>query len=352
MIEITSGNLFDAEVEALVNTVNTVGVMGKGIALQFRQAFPENYKLYRAACKREEVRPGRMFVTTRLTDPRYIVNFPTKRHWRGKSRMEDVEAGLTDLAQVIEKRKIRSIAIPPLGCGNGGLDWNDVRPRIERALEALEVRVLLYEPRGAPDAERMPVRTKRPQMTRGRASLLAVLERYALPGYRLNLLEVQKLAYFLKAAGEPLPGLEFARNRFGPYSETIHHVLQRIEGHFVRGYGDRSGEASIRLLPEAVDSAKTFLERHPEVRPRVERVAELIEGFETPYGLELLSTVHWLAREDPSAATDSEIAVRGVQSWSQRKRHLFKRHHIETAWSQLSREGWIGGGTPASRAAD
>ncbi len=352
MIEITSGNLFDAEVEALVNTVNTVGVMGKGIALQFRQAFPENYKLYRAACQREEVRPGRMFVTTRLTDPRFIVNFPTKRHWRGKSRMEDVEAGLTDLARVIEKRQIHSIAIPPLGCGNGGLAWTDVRPRIERALEALDVRVVLFEPRGAPDAEKMPVRTGRPRMTRGRASLLAVLERYALPGYRLNLLEVQKLAYLLKAAGEPLPRLEFARNKFGPYSETIHHVLQRIEGHFIRGYGDRSGEASIRLLPEAVDSARSFLERHPEVTPRVERVAELIEGFETPYGLELLSTVHWLAQEDPSAATDTEIAVRGVQSWSRRKRHLFKRHHIETAWSQLTRQGWIGGGTPVSRAAD
>ncbi len=354
MIEITSGNLFDAEVEALVNTVNTVGVMGKGIALQFRQAFPENYQLYRAACSRKDVRPGRMFVTTRLTDPRFIVNFPTKRHWRGKSRLEDIDAGLEDLVRVITERKIRSIAIPPLGCGNGGLDWADVRLRIERALEALEVRVLLFKPRGAPDAEKMPVRTKRPGMTRARAALLAVLERYALPGYRLNLLEVQKLVYFLKAAGEPFPRLEFVRNKFGPYSETIHHVLQRIEGHFIRGYGDRSGEASIRLLPGAVESAKSFLERHPEVRPRVERVAELIEGFETPYGLELLSTVHWLAQEDPSAAAENEVAVRGVQSWSQRKRHLFRQQHIETAWSQLSRLGWIGSGdgAPADRVGD
>ena len=342
MIEITSGNLFDSEAEALVNTVNTVGVMGKGIALQFKQAFPENYKLYRAACSRGEVRPGRMFVTTRLTDPRYIINFPTKRHWRGKSRMEDIEAGLEDLARVIEKHEIRSIAIPPLGCGNGGLDWADVRPRIEGALGGLDVRALLFEPRGAPEAEKMPIRTKRPRMTRGRASLLAVLQQYALPGYRLNLLEVQKLAYFLKAAGEPLPRLNFVKGKFGPYSETIHHVLQRIEGHFIRGYGDRSGEASIRLLREAVSSAKSCLERHPEVYPRVERVAELIEGFETPYGLELLSTVHWLTREDPAAVTDREAAVRGVQAWSQRKRQLFKRQHIDTAWSQLSRQGWLG----------
>lgn len=341
MIQHTSGNLFDATVEALVNTVNTVGVMGKGIALQFRQAFPQNYKVYRTACRRGEVRMGRMFVTTRLTEPRFIINFPTKRHWRGKSRIDDIEAGLQDLARVIEQRRIRSIAIPPLGCGNGGLDWEEVRPRIEEALEPLKgVKVLLFEPRGAPDVERMPVRTSRPRMTRGRASLLTVLEHYAVPGYRLSLLEVQKLAYFLQVAGEPLK-LQFVKGKYGPYVETIHHVLQRIEGHFIRGYGDRSGEASMRLLPDAVRSARAFLERHPEVSPRLERVARLIEGFETPYGLELLSSVHWLAQEDEAVASDVLAAVRAVPSWSERKRHLFRRRHIEIAWKQLKSQEWI-----------
>ncbi|HPO08475.1 MAG TPA: macro domain-containing protein, partial [bacterium] len=153
MIEILRGNLLDADVEALVNTVNTVGVMGKGIALQFRQAFPENFDAYKRACDRKEVEPGKMFVynTDSLLNPRFIINFPTKRHWRGRSRMQDIEEGLRDLVRVIESNHIRSIALPPLGCGNGGLNWDEVRDRIQKALEDLgDVRILLFEPVGAP----------------------------------------------------------------------------------------------------------------------------------------------------------------------------------------------------------
>ena len=130
MVELVTGNLLQADVEALVNTVNTVGAMGKGIALQFKQAYPANFEAYRKAVARGDVQPGRMFVfeTGLLTNPRIIVNFPTKRHWRGGSRIEDIDAGLQDLAHVIVTRGIRSIAIPPLGCGNGGLDWGEVRP--------------------------------------------------------------------------------------------------------------------------------------------------------------------------------------------------------------------------------
>ena len=126
------GDIFEEDVEALVNSVNCVGVMGRGIALQFKNRFPENFKAYAAACKRDEVKPGRMFIheSGTMTNPRYIVNFPTKRHWRGKSRMEDIEAGLADLAREIKRRNIRSIAIPPLGSSLGKLDWADVRPRM------------------------------------------------------------------------------------------------------------------------------------------------------------------------------------------------------------------------------
>jgi len=151
MITLTCGNLLEAETEALVNTVNTVGVMGKGIALQFKRAFPENYKAYRRACEDEQVRLGEMFVfeTGRLAPPRFIFNFPTKGHWRSRSKLDDIETGLDDLARVIRERGIRSIAVPPLGCGHGGLDWKDVRPRIETALADLdEVDVRLYEPAG------------------------------------------------------------------------------------------------------------------------------------------------------------------------------------------------------------
>lgn len=207
MIENISGNLLDASVEALVNTVNCVGVMGKGIALQFRQAYPDNYKVYRAACDQGEVRPGHMLVYERgqLINPRYIINFPTKVHWKEKSHIEYIDSGLDALVTEIQKRGIKSIAVPPLGSGNGGLDWAEVKPKIESAFVNLpEVRVLLYEPQGAPAAENMKVATVKPRMTPGRAILLNWLERYAEPMYRLTMLEVQKLMYFAQVAGEPL----------------------------------------------------------------------------------------------------------------------------------------------------
>ena len=168
MVELVTGNLLQADVEALVNTVNTVGAMGKGIALQFKQAYPANFEAYRKAVARGDVQPGRMFVfeTGLLTNPRTIVNFPTKRHWRGGSRIEDIDAGLQDLAHVIVTRGIRSIAIPPLGCGNGGRDWDDVRPRILATLATLsDVRALVFSPDGSP-------------MTPSRALFVRLMDRY------------------------------------------------------------------------------------------------------------------------------------------------------------------------------
>jgi O-acetyl-ADP-ribose deacetylase (regulator of RNase III) len=344
MIERTTGNLLEAQAEALVNTVNCVGIMGKGIALQFRQAFPDNYAFYRAACERGDVRPGQMLVydSGQIILPRYIINFPTKRHWRDKSRIEDIEAGLEALVREVQSRGIRSIAIPPLGAGSGGLNWADVRRRIERAFAPLkDVQLLLYEPHGAPAAERMKVATERPKMTPGRAILLALLASYAEPMYRLTMLEVQKLAYLAQAAGEPLK-LDFARGAYGPYAETLHHVLQRMEGHFIRGYGDRSRQdVALRLMPGAADQARAFLQSQPESLERLERVSRLIAGFETPYGMELLTTVHWLAQEDSVVKTDPEAAVRGVHTWSARKRARFQPSHIKATWKRLHDQNWL-----------
>lgn len=346
MIEHVTGNLLEADTEALVNTVNTVGVMGKGIALQFRQAYPENYQAYRKACHQGEVQPGRMFIFTtgKLTNPRYLINFPTKRHWKGKTKIQDVRDGLRALIAEVKERDIKSIAIPPLGCGNGGLDWNEVREMIEAAFEELPgVRVLLFAPDGAPGAGKMRIATKRPNMTRGRAALLGVLENYQLPGYRLSMLEVQKLAYFLQAAGEPLK-LNYVKDRYGPYAENVHHVLQRLDGHFITGYGDRTQAAagnSISLQPEAVAEAAKFLEHQPETLHRLQRVTQLIEGFETPFGLELLATVHWAASENPAARVDAKAAVGEVQAWSERKRKAFSAETIGIAWHRLNEGAWF-----------
>jgi hypothetical protein len=177
-------------------------------------------------------------------------------------------------------------------------------------------------------------------MTAGRAALLAILERYALPGYRITMLEIQKVLYFLQVAGEPLK-LQFVKAKYGPYAESLHHVLQRLEGHFIRGYGDRSRESTIRLLPEAQAAARAYLEQHRKTHERIERVARLIEGFETPYGLELLSSIHWLAGEMPEVRESVAAAEEGLRRWTVRKAELFQPHHVQVAWSQLRDQGWI-----------
>lgn len=343
MLELTTGNLLDAQAEALVNTVNTVGVMGKGIALQFRLAFPRNYELYQSACKRGEVVPGKMFVvpTDRLDDPKYIINFPTKLHWKGKSRLEDIDTGLVDLVNVIRRENIKSVAIPPLGCGNGGLNWSEVRPRILSALAVLpDVKISVYEPGGAPLAEDIAVATKKPAMNPNRAALIAMMLNYGEAGYRLTLLEIQKLAYFLQLAGQPLK-LEFLKEQYGPYAENLNHVLQRLEGHFIRGYGDRIGDASVRILPEASEEAGRFLADDEATHKRIERVRELIEGFETPYGMELLATVHRVVAEGNIPASGYGDVVAAVHAWNERKARTFPAGHIQTAQAQLRSLGWI-----------
>jgi O-acetyl-ADP-ribose deacetylase (regulator of RNase III) len=342
MLELAKGNLLDADAEALVNTVNCVGVMGKGIALQFKNAFPDNFLAYERAVRHNDIRPGRMFVfeTGRLY-PKYIINFPTKRHWKGMARIEDIENGLEALTREVKKLGISSIAIPPLGCGNGGLRWSQVGPLIASSFTNLsQIRVLVFPPAGAPEADLMPVATKKPEMTRGRALLIRLIEQYAIPGYRLTLLEIQKLAYFLQVAGEALK-LKFVKHKYGPYAENLNHVLQRMEGHYIRGYGDRSHQPVIRLLPGASEPAQQKLEQDSDANQRLSKLSRLIEGFETPYGMELLATVHWLSKEDPLVASDVNQAIARVHEWSSRKAVLFKSDHIRKAWERLHKEGWL-----------
>jgi O-acetyl-ADP-ribose deacetylase (regulator of RNase III) len=343
MIEDARGNLLQADAEALVNTVNTVGFMGKGIALQFKQAYPENFSAYAQAVRRGEVRPGHMLVvpTGFVTNPRYIINFPTKRHWRERSRLEDIESGLRALVGEIQRLRIGSIAIPPLGCGNGGLDWRDVEPRILKAFEDVpEVRVLLFGPHGAPAPADMPIRTRRPNMTASRALLLKLMEQYLGLAYRLTLLEVQKLAYFLQESGEPLR-LRYEPGHYGPFASNLNKVLERIEGHFIRGYGDsQKPDVEIALLNGATRVADAFLVSQGESQARLRRVAEVIEGFETPYGMELLSSVHWVATHGGGVHSVAD-AVREVHAWNDRKQALLSSPHIRVAWSQLVDKGWV-----------
>lgn len=345
MIERTQGNILKADAEALVNTVNCAGFMGKGIALQFKKAYPQNFDAYHKACTAGEVQPGRMFIVDlhSMLNPKYVVNFPTKRHWRADSRYEDIESGLEALVAEVRRRGIQSIAIPPLGCGLGGLDWKKVRPMIEQAFASLPgVRVLLFEPNGAPEAKAMPVRTERPKLTVARALFIRLMDQYVSQAYRLTLLEIQKLAYFLQEAGQPLK-LKYEAGHYGPYAPNLNKVLETLERHYTSGYGDsQKPDVEIELLDGAAKEANDFLSDYEEEHDRIARVNRLIEGFETPYGLELLSSVHWLAAHATPAAQDKEAAVNGIAGWSDRKRRMFRPDHIRLAWERLGSEGWIG----------
>lgn len=347
MIRLIRGNLLEADTEAIVNTVNTVGVMGRGIALQFKRAFPENFKVYKKACKAGEFSVGQMLTvkTTELGNPRYIINFPTKKHWKGKSQLDYIELGLQALVEEIQRLGIKSIALPPLGCGLGGLAWHDVLQAIESALRDLdEVDVLVFEPVGKPPAKTMKTSSDRPKMTQSHATLLTLMNRYVEPliDDEVTLLEVHKLMYFMQEIGQPLK-LDFVKGKYGPYAKNLRHVLVRIEGHFIDGFSDGSEEPgkTLELRPGASDEAKQFLKQHSTMLHRFEQVERLIDGCETAYGLELLGSVHWVTKNERISAKSVDEAIRLVHAWNPRKEHFFRAEHIKFAWIRLSEQGWI-----------
>jgi O-acetyl-ADP-ribose deacetylase (regulator of RNase III) len=350
-IRYTQGNLLDADAEALVNTVNTVGVMGKGVALMFKERFPENFKAYERACKNKQVRIGEMFATERkeLLGPRWIINFPTKAHWRYPSRMEWIERGLLDFARFIREKKIRSVAIPPLGSGQGGLDWLEVKALIEASLSSLEdVDVVVYEP--IEMYQNVAKRTGLQKLTVPRAMIAEMVRRYSILGIECTLLEVQKLGYFIERSVEAL-GLNsnfkfrFVAHKYGPYSENLKHLLNGLDGSYLH-CGRRLGDAGPFDIIHFDDSKRervaTFLTT-PEAkayRPALEAITELIDGLESPFGMELLSTVDWLIHRQGVAANVGAVRA-ALAEWPgdkrarDRKLSLFDTRVIEIALRSL-----------------
>ena len=343
-IFIIEGDLLkQTDVDAIVNTVNCVGVMGKGIALQFKKKWPANFKAYAAVCKAKALRPGNMHVydAGALATPKYVINFPTKDHWRGKSRVEFIEDGLRELVRVIGELQIKSIAIPPLGCGNGGLEWEPVKKMIEEAFSELpEVEVRLFSPTWSPSAKDMQVTTLRPKMTPGRAAVLKLLETYRALNYGVSKIEVQKLAYFLQEAGENLQ-LKFEKYHYGPYADQLRHALDRMDGHFIVGVGDGVVDSEIEPKQDALDEANAYIKNldNQQLVEHVARVEELIDGFQSSYGMELLATVHWIASQEH--VDTPEAALSFIKKWNKRKRDLMKPEHVKIAWEHLSNQGWL-----------
>ena len=350
MIQYTQGNLLASEAEAVVNTVNTVGVMGKGIALMFKEAFKANFLAYQEACRRGEVQVGRMFVTERLGRPRWIINFPTKKHWRHPSQLSWVIEGLEDLRRVIEERQIRSIALPPLGCGNGGLRWNDVRREIERALGNLpEVDVLVYAP--TEEYQNRPKEAGFTQLSPARALIVELIRRYSVVlGLGSSMIEIQKLAWFLdrEISGTRLPDplrLSFVPGIFGPYAQSLKHLLNGLDGAFLsspRRIPDTRPLDEIYFVQDRKQEVIDYLDSSAsEYLDVLERTAERIDGFESPFGLELLGTVDWLLSRE-HRQPDVEDIKAGLHQWkagasaARRKLRLFDDRLIGIALDRLA----------------
>ena len=352
MINYKQGNLLAASTEALVNTVNEVGVMGKGIALMFREAFPVNAEAYEKAAEAGMVRVGHMFVTENrsLVGPKWIINFPTKKHWRHPSKLEWVRDGLRDLVKVITEKRIHSIALPPLGCGNGGLEWAVVRREIEGELGALkDVEVVVFEPTDA--YQNAPKRSGLEALTPARALVAELVRRYAVLGLDCTNLEVQKLAWFLhRAVGalslpDPLD-LRFVANRYGPYADRLRHLLDGLDGSYLH-CEKRLSDAGPFDLIWFEDSRRTtvaeYLHSEPANRyvPALERATGVIDGFESPLGMELLATVDWLLTESKVEPTKPAIkaALRqwpGGKTAAARKLKLFDDRLLDLALARLA----------------
>jgi O-acetyl-ADP-ribose deacetylase (regulator of RNase III) len=351
MITFTQGNLLDAETDALVNTVNTVGVMGKGIALMFKEAFPENFKAYRVACERGEIRTGRVFVTERrdvMGGPKWIINFPTKEHWRAPSRLEWIREGLVDLRRFVEEHAIRSIALPPLGSGNGGLEWQEVRPLIVQSLELLpDVTVIVYEPTSR--YQNVAKREGVQKLTPARALMTEIIRRYWVLGFECTLLEIQKLAYFVERqiVARHLPNelqLEFRADRYGPYSPKLGHLLNALDGSYLhcdKRLPDAGPLDVIGYDEKKMDLVELYLNTEAKAyRPALDATAALIEGFESPLGMELLGTVDWLIHHEKVSPQVDEIK-RGLKRWrggtgaGSRKLRLFDDRLITLALNRL-----------------
>ncbi|MDR0391275.1 MAG: macro domain-containing protein [Planctomycetaceae bacterium] len=352
MIEYRKGNILEIEADALVNTVNTVGVMGKGIALQFKMAFPSMAEEYETACKQNSVHVGKMHVwKNSLLSPQFIINFPTKQHWRGNSKIEFIRDGLVDLVRVIKENNIRSIAIPALGCGLGGLLWEDVHKEIHKYFELLpDVTVFLFPPQNAPEPEKIINNTTPPKLTPTLANIILIISEYFALDYELRLIEIHKLLYFYQIAGEPLK-LNFQKEQYGPFAINLRHVMRLFEGHYLQGIGagNMKPHVQIWILPNAVETIQNYLTQtgnQPqtiESIKRAKRVLHLIRGFESPYGMELLASVHWVAVNGINGvpAKTLEEVIQQLHKWNPRKKQIMTPEHIEVARNRLIDEGWL-----------
>ena len=340
MITYKTGNLLNAPVEALVNTVNTVGVMGKGIALQFKKAFPEVFSAYREAVKQGEIMVGQVQVVPvrAVEGPQYVINFPTKQHWRSPSQLAWIESGLVDLKNKLETLNIQSVALPPLGCGNGQLKWVEVKSLIERILTDAQANIYVYEPSETIKEVLKEENTQEDQkLTPARAMVLMMLYKYRALGEEASEFAAEKLSYFLQRFGDKQLKLDFKEGYYGPYSGKVRHVLYVLNGFYLRGFEQKQAKPfePLELVVERKPLIEAYVQEHlsAEEKERLQQTGNFISGFESPYGLELLATVDFVMNK--TGANQPEAVSAYIQQWSARKASIFSEAHISLAMNHI-----------------
>lgn len=341
MINYTTGDLFASKAYALVNTVNTVGVMGKGIALHFKELFPKNFVQYKEACKNGGLKVGTMLLVRDSCESlgkRLIINFPTKMHWRNPSEYSYVEEGLKALHEVIEKEGLKEVAIPPLGCGNGGLDWATVRGMIEKSLVDLEdVNIIVYEP-NSDYASVQKQEASDAKLTDARAMLLYALYCYEMSDERTNLVVANKLSYFYQLTGEKaFAKMKFSASHYGPYSPSVEYVLKATNGKYLHGLEQMDAKPFevLDLDYGRKQEVSDYVHKMTKVQQgHIVKLLKMIDGFESSFAIEILATVAYIRKQTPGIDLNGTVA--GVKAWSERKARLFSENHIKMAYDHLA----------------
>ena len=339
MIIFLTGDLLKANADALVNTVNTVGVMGKGIALQFKEAFPYNNKVYAQACKNRELAPGKLLSvwdSNLLYGKKLIINFPTKVHWRQPSEYEYIAQGLEALRELIKTENLKSIAIPPLGAGNGKLDWEKVKPMIINALQGLPAEVQIYEPNAAiKEILQQQEATKAVKLTPARASLLYCLFAFESFGEYSSLFAANKLAYFLQRMGQDLK-LDFKPHHYGPYAAGVEKVLYYLNGTYLKGLeqGQAMPFEPLKLNYEKWGPVNDYVQCMDDVnKDRLNQLLIFLKNFTSELSLEILSTVDFILAANPEYTLDEVSDA----IWTNRKKELFKRESVARAYYHMQK---------------
>jgi len=339
MINFIEGNLLESDAEALVNPVNTVGVMGKGLALQFKDQFPENYKIYLKACKEKKLTVGHLLIhkeESSTGDKKIIINFPTKTTWRAPSEYAYIEEGLKKLAGAIKDQGIKSVAIPALGAGNGGLEWAKVKGLFIQYLSNIDAAIFIYQPNYT---IKEIVKNEKVQLTPARAMLLAVLFDLVKNGEFVSEFAAEKIAYFLQRfGGKEIFNLEFAPNFYGPYSGKVKHVLHYLNGSYITGYGgkDKRPFEELGIMMDTESDVLAYLEESASDihKKTVAKTKAFLEGFYSSFGLELLSTIDFIAQKNNTKSVD--LITSNLANWSNRKNTMFSNpKYIELAIDKL-----------------